>query len=108
MFKTTRIRRNLGKTIPRKNHSAIEFLLVEEFATTILEFTNHRFVDHAVAAVRPIQTPLVSFGIVQAQSHALDVARRPADIQLKQTGPAIPDLADDRGAVVLDPLLRAG
>src|SRR4029453_5502682 len=64
LFKAARIRSDVPKPISRENHSAIEFLLVEEFATTILEFANHWFVDYTVAAIRPIQAPLVSFGIV--------------------------------------------
>src|SRR5215813_2749998 len=64
LLKTTRVRSDVRKTVSREDHSPVEFLLIEEFATTILEFTNHRFVDYAVGAVGPIQTPLMSFWIV--------------------------------------------
>src|SRR5262249_8592051 len=64
LFKPTRIRRDGGKTISGENDSPIELFLIEKFATTILESADHRLVEHAVAAIRPIQTPLVRVGIV--------------------------------------------
>src|SRR4030095_13159293 len=48
LFKAARIRSDVRKTISREDRPAIEFLLIEKFATTIVEFTNHRFVDYAV------------------------------------------------------------
>src|SRR4030095_2761142 len=41
LFKSARIRSDVRKNISREDHSAVEFFLVEEFAATILEFTNH-------------------------------------------------------------------
>src|SRR4029453_1354993 len=64
LLKAARIWSDVRKAISREDRSASQILLIKELASAIIEFTNHRFVDHAVAAVRPIQTPLVSFGIV--------------------------------------------
>ena len=64
LLKAARICSDVRKAISREDRSASQILLIKELASAIIEFTNHRFVDHAVAAVRPIQTPLVSFGIV--------------------------------------------
>src|SRR5215470_5892622 len=52
---------------------ALEHFLVIKLAPAILEPADHRRVHNPVDAVRPIEAPLLRFGVIKAQSHALDM-----------------------------------
>jgi hypothetical protein len=66
--------------------------VTEKIAARILEFADREFGHGPVIAVGPIQAPLAGLGIVQAQAHPFDATCRAIDVELEQTGAAIPNL----------------
>ena len=73
------MRRIWGDVRPNEtdeDEPAIPLFLVVEFATAILEFTDHgreRLAQCGILAIRPVNAPLMSLGIVDAQGQTLDV-----------------------------------
>src|SRR5258708_17613174 len=98
-----RFRRDIRNHKSDKNGSAIQCLLVVKLTAYILELTDRRLAHAPGAAVGEIEAPLVRLGIVETQAQALEVTCRAVGFELQQIGAAIPDLADDRSALIFDP-----
>ena len=65
LFKTTRIRLDGVETVAHKDDFFPEFFLVVELALTVDELANHRLSHDSVSAIRPVQAPLMRFGVVK-------------------------------------------
>jgi hypothetical protein len=55
-----------------------------------------------------IEVPLVGLWTVQTQAQTFEMTIRPIGFKLDQIGATIPNLSDDRGALVFDPGIGTG
>jgi len=60
-------------------------------------------VHGTVAAVCPIEAPLVGLRVVKTQAHTFDVTCRAIDLEFEQTGATIPNFANDGKTLIFDP-----
>lgn len=86
---------------------AVDGVLREELAHTILKLTNLRRIEDANLLVVPVKPPLVRLGIVDTQGQADDASSRAIPLALVDLR-VIEDCAADAFAFELDPLVRAG
>ena len=69
------VRRDVRPNVSNQDRPVIQSVLAEKLAASILEFADRGWqAQNAGLAVCPIQAPLMSFRIVQAQGEAFDVA----------------------------------
>ena len=88
-----------------KDDLAINRILGEELAASVLEFSDLGRVHHANLAVSPIEPPLVGLRIVQAQGQAFDMPGSGAiDLDRVQLRAAVPNLVADPSSVKFDPV----
>src|SRR4029077_3068627 len=97
----------IGKDETNEDGLALKIFLIEELSACAVELSNRGNLQDRVFAVGPVQAPLVRLRVVQAERDALNVSARPVDRQLAKVRAAIPELADYRSAVVINPTLRA-
>src|SRR6202035_573922 len=76
LLEMARRRSDVRDDEPHANGSAIQGLLIEELAASLLEFTDRGLAQGAVIGVGVIEAPLVGLGIVEAQRQTLDVTCR--------------------------------
>src|ERR1700722_20923597 len=74
LFEMVGIRSDVRPDNPNEDGSAVVRLLIVELAAAILEFTDGRCADRAVAAVGKIQAPLMRLRVVQKKSQDLEMA----------------------------------
>jgi hypothetical protein len=91
-----------------QNVLAIERLLVEELAASILELPNRRWAQIAAAATGEIETPLAGSSIVETQTYSFDAPCWAIDDELQQICLAIPDTSNNGSSFVLNPCGRTG
>src|SRR6204780_2750645 len=101
-----RIRRGIRPNKSNKNGFAINRILGEKLAASVLEFADLGRIQDANLPVGPIESPLVGLRIVYAQGKTFDVAGWAIELDLIQTC-AIPNLAADTSAVKFDPSIGA-
>src|SRR5262249_48154024 len=87
---------------------SVERLVVEELAASVREAADGRLRHGAAGGVREVQAPGARLRVVETQAQRLDMAGGSVDVELDEVGAAVPDLAHDGGAVVLDPGRAAG
>src|SRR5262245_18985081 len=99
--------------IDRRDHepdqdrpAALDRVQAEELAAAVLELADGGRGQGAAPDVGEVEAPLTRFGIVETQAQPFDAARGPGHVKLDEVGAPVPDLAYDRGALVLNP--RAG
>ena len=81
---------------------------VVKLAASLLEFADCGRAHGSALAGGPIEAPLVSLGIVQAQGQPFDVAANgTVGFKFLQISAAIPNLSGDRSTVKFDPRRRA-
>src|SRR5262249_34305613 len=97
------IRRDVRDDEANKDGPAIECFLVEELTTAVFEGADRGLAEDAATTVGKIQAPLMRLRVVKAERERFDVAFGSIDLELDKIGAAIPNLADDSGAVVFDP-----
>ena len=107
LLKMARGRRDVGYDKADEDGSAIECFLGKELAAPILELADRGLAHGAAVAACKIEAPLAGLGIVQTQIQTFEVTSRAIGLELYQIGAAIPNLADDRGALIFDPGSRA-
>jgi hypothetical protein len=66
LFKVGGVGSNFRPDVAYKNRPAVEILLIEEFAASIVEFADGGLAEESIFAIGPIEAPLVSLGIVEA------------------------------------------
>src|SRR5260221_13668331 len=103
LLETRRIRRDPAEAVPHEDLPVVKRLLIEELAPPVPELTDDRRGHDSVAAVGPVEVPLLRARVVEAQPRALDVSGRTVHFELEETGPAVPDSGDFRDSVVLHP-----
>src|ERR1700683_5800929 len=102
-----RIRRGIRPSKSKKNGVAINRILGEKLAASVLEFADLGRIQDANLPVGPIESPLVGLRIVYAQGQAFDVAGWAIELDRIQAC-AIPNLAADAGAVKFNPSIGTG
>ena len=65
LFKTTRVRLDIGETVAIKNGSSLKFFLIVEVALTADELANHGLAYDSVSAASPVQAPLTRLKVVK-------------------------------------------
>jgi hypothetical protein len=103
LFKAARIRSDVRDNKSNKDGSAIQWFLIVKLTPSIFKFADGGLAQGAAIAIRKIQAPLVGFGIVQAQVQTLEVACWAIGHELHQIAAAIPNFANDAGAIIFDP-----
>jgi len=103
LFEMAGVWRDVRNHEANENRPAVEHLLIEKLAASILELANRRRAHRTSAAVGEVEAPLMRFGIVEAQAQALEVPCRAIGHEFQQIRAAIPNRAHNRCAVVLDP-----
>src|ERR1700691_3409769 len=104
LFEVRRTRGQVRPNISNEDDLAINRILGEEFAASVLEFADLGWVEYANFAVRPIKAPLMGLGIVKSQGQTFDMADiRAVEFDGVQLRAAIPKLVADAGTVKFDP-----
>ena len=107
-----KVRRTRGHVRPNKSNQdnfAVNRILGEKLAASILEFADLGWIQDAILAVGPIEPPLVGLRIVQPESQAFDVARsRTINLDRVQLSAAVPNLVALSSTVKLDPGIGTG
>src|SRR6185437_583448 len=94
--------------VPDLNGPAVDRLPVVKYAPALCEVAEHARAHRSVIDVDPIESPLVCFGVVEAQREALEVAAGSAGLELLEVAIAIPDPAGHDRAVPFCPGVGAG
>jgi hypothetical protein len=74
----------------------------------ILDLAHRRLAQRATTDAGEIEVPLVGLWTVQTQAQTFEMTCRPIGFKLDQIGATIPNLSDDRGALVFDPGIGTG
>ena len=88
--------------------STVECFLIVEFAAAVFEFTDGGLAQSAVLDVRKREAPLAGCGIVEKQRKIFEVTLGAFGLYFLQLSAAVPDFADDHGALHFVPGGRAG
>src|SRR5208282_51560 len=91
---------------PNIDRFALPEFLVVKLALSIFELANHglnRLAQGGILAIRPINAPLMSLGIVHAQSQTFDVTGWAIGLEFLKIGTTVPNFSSDRSAVKFDP-----
>src|SRR5580700_516280 len=95
---------NVRPDISDKDIPAIKRLCIVKFAAAVFEFANCWDAQSTSLAAGVIKTPLVRLGVVKAERKVFDMTGGGAiSFEFHQIGAAIPDLADDRSTVKINP-----
>src|ERR1700733_9406735 len=95
---------NVGPDISDQDISAIKRLRIKKFAASVLEFADCWDAQSTTFAAGVIKTPLVRLGVIKAERQVFDMTSGGTiSFEFHQIGPAVPDLADDRSTVKINP-----
>jgi len=106
LFEATGVRSERSDDEPHLDRAAMKGFLVEKFAASMFEFTCGGLRKSAVTAVGEIERPLMRVRIVKAQAHSFEVSGRAVCAEFDQICVAVPNRADGRPAVTLNPVRR--
>src|ERR1700676_1006309 len=107
LFKTARIRSDVGDNKSNKDGAAIQCFLVKKLTAASSKLADGGFAHGATPAVGKIEVPLAGLGIVETEVQTFEVTRWACGLELHQIGAAIPNLVDDGRARIFDPCRRA-
>lgn len=86
LLKVRHIGIEIGPAKPDEDGFVVDCILCKEFADAILKFTDVRWIENANSLIGPIETLLVSCGIVRAQRKPFNAAVRTFGMKLFDFG----------------------